>query len=58
MGKQTNANSDVGWGTVQIIIYPSGTEIPPNKQPQSGVSSETTSIQPVQASTDAKSKPE
>jgi phospholipid/cholesterol/gamma-HCH transport system substrate-binding protein len=58
MGKQTNANSDVGWGTVQIIIYPSGTEIPPNKQTQSGVSSETTSIQPVKASADAKSKPE
>ena len=58
MGKQTNANSDVGWGTVQIIIYPSGTEIPPNKQTPSGVSSETTSIQPVQASADAKSKPE
>ena len=32
MGKQTDANSDAGWGTVQIFIYPTGTEIPPNKQ--------------------------
>jgi phospholipid/cholesterol/gamma-HCH transport system substrate-binding protein len=48
MGKQPNANSDAGWGTVQILIYPAGTEIPPNKQTQPGVSSKTTPDQPVQ----------
>ena len=51
MGKRTDTNSDTGWGMVQIFIYPAGTEIPPNKQAQSGVSPETTAAQSVQAST-------
>ena len=51
MGKQTDTNSDTGWGTVQIFIYPAGIEIPQNKQPQAvGLSSKTTSDQPGQAS--------
>jgi phospholipid/cholesterol/gamma-HCH transport system substrate-binding protein len=49
MGKQANENSDSGWGTVQIFIYPAGTEIPPNKQTQAGIVSKTTSDQPVQS---------
>jgi phospholipid/cholesterol/gamma-HCH transport system substrate-binding protein len=49
MGKQTGANSDAGWGTIQIVVYPVGTEIPPNKQPQVDITSKTTSNQPVQA---------
>ncbi len=48
MGKQTDAKPDVGWGTVQIFIYPVGAEIPPNKQPESTVSPETTSTQSIQ----------
>ena len=36
MGKQTDTASDAGWGTVRIVIYPVGSEIPPNKQPQAG----------------------
>ena len=51
MGKQAETNSDAGWGTVQILIYPAGTETPPNKQAQSGVSPEMTVTQSVQAST-------
>ena len=58
MGKQTDAKSDAGWGTVQIFIYPAGTEIPPNKQMQSIASPEATSTQSVQASTSAASKPQ
>ena len=59
MGKQAEANSDTGWGTVQIFIYPVGTEIPPNKQAQAvGVSSKTTSDQPVPASSVATPKPQ
>jgi phospholipid/cholesterol/gamma-HCH transport system substrate-binding protein len=50
MGKQAGAISDDGWGTVQIFIYPAGTEIPPNKQTPAGVPSKTASDQPVQAS--------
>jgi outer membrane protein OmpA-like peptidoglycan-associated protein len=49
MGKQANENSDSGWGTVQIFIYPAGTEISPNKQTQAGIVSKTTSDQPVQS---------
>jgi len=58
MGKQTDAISDAGWGTVRILIYPAGTEIPPNKQTPAGISSKTTSDQPVQASTTATPKPQ
>jgi outer membrane protein OmpA-like peptidoglycan-associated protein len=53
MGKQTDANSDAGWGTVRIVIYPPGTEIPPDKPTQAGIPSQTTSEQPVQASAGA-----
>ncbi len=49
MGKQTDTNSDAGWGAVQIVIYPAGTEIPPNKATQAGITAKTTSDQPVQA---------
>ena len=42
MGKQTDTNSDGGWGTVQILIYPAGTEIPPDKQPHASALSKTT----------------
>ena len=37
MGKQTEAKSDTGWGTVQIFVYPSGVEIPPTKGTQAPV---------------------
>ncbi len=57
-GKQTDASSDVGWGTVQILIYPAGTEVPPNKQVQAGIASKTTSDQPVQSSPTATLKPQ
>ena len=50
MGKRADTNSDAGWGAVQILIYPAGTEIPPNKQTQPGIASKTVSDQPVQAS--------
>ena len=56
IGKQTDANSDAGWGTVQILIYPAGTEVPPNKKAQKGTASTTPSA-PVQSST-AALKPE
>jgi phospholipid/cholesterol/gamma-HCH transport system substrate-binding protein len=50
MGKQTEASPDASWGTVQIIIYPSGIEIPPNKQTPASTSTTTTSTSPVQTS--------
>jgi len=51
MGKQTEANSDPGWGTVQIFIYPAGTEIPQGKQTPAGAPSTASSDQPLQSST-------
>ena len=53
MGKQPTASPDAGWGTVQILIYPAGTEIPPDKQTPAGSLSKTASTQPVEASTSA-----
>ena len=32
MGKQTGANLEADWGSIQILIYPTGTEIPVDKQ--------------------------
>lgn len=58
MGKQADANPDAGWGTVQILIYPTGTEIPPKKQTPVGISSKTVSDQPVQDSAGATPKPQ
>ncbi|MFZ0772149.1 MAG: MlaD family protein [Candidatus Sulfotelmatobacter sp.] len=58
MGKQTDTNQDAGWGTVQIFIYPAGTEIPPNKQTQAAIISKANSDQPVQASAAATPKPQ
>jgi len=57
MGKQAAANSD-SWGTVQIFIYPAGTEIPPSKQTQGSVSSNTTLNQPAQTSTNTTARPQ
>lgn len=33
MGKGTGAADDSAWGTVQIVVYPNGTSIPPLNQP-------------------------
>ena len=57
MGKQTEENLDAGWGTVQIFIYPAGTEIPPDKVTPAVVSTKTPSDQPVQASAAATPRP-
>jgi phospholipid/cholesterol/gamma-HCH transport system substrate-binding protein len=58
MGKQpTDAKGD-SWGTVRIIIYPPGTEIPPSKQAAGGDSSKSATQQPVQGSTVATPKPQ
>jgi phospholipid/cholesterol/gamma-HCH transport system substrate-binding protein len=58
MGKQAEANSDVGWGKVQIFIYPAGTEIPASKQAQASASAATSSTQAAGASTAETAKPQ
>jgi phospholipid/cholesterol/gamma-HCH transport system substrate-binding protein len=56
MGKQADGKGDAPWGTVRIVIYPAGTEVPPSKETGAGVSSKSTSPQPVQGSVEAKPK--
>jgi phospholipid/cholesterol/gamma-HCH transport system substrate-binding protein len=58
MGKQPDTSSGANWGTVQILIYPTGTDVPPNKQAQAGIASKTSSDQPGQSSAGATSKPQ
>ena len=48
MGKQTNAGPDGDWGTIQILVFPAGTEIPPDKQKPAGVSPKATADSSVQ----------
>jgi hypothetical protein len=58
MGKQPDTNPGASWGTVQILIYPTGTDVPPNKQTQAGIASKASSDRPGQASGSATSKPQ
>src|SRR5271157_2868504 len=57
IGKQPSASPDGVWGTVQILIYPAGTEIPPHKT-QPAITSKPASQQPVQALVEATPKPQ
>jgi phospholipid/cholesterol/gamma-HCH transport system substrate-binding protein len=41
MGKQTGAGVEAGWGTLQVLVFPAGTEIPPNKQAAAGIAVKT-----------------
>src|SRR5580704_5270750 len=58
MGKQPDTGSGANWGTVQIFIYPTGTDVPPNKQTQAGIASKTSSDRPGPDSAGATSKPQ
>jgi hypothetical protein len=58
MGKQADTNSDADWGRVQILIYPAGSEVPPNKGAQADAASKSTAQRPVQASMGATPKPQ
>ena len=56
MGKQAGANLDADWGSIQILIYPAGTEIPADK-PAPAVSSSTPDAdRPVQVTAAATQK--
>jgi len=57
-GKQTDTTSDAGWGTVQILIYPVGTELLPNTQTQAAISIKAVPGQPVQAPVATTPKPQ
>ncbi len=56
LGKETGANSGPAWGTVEVVVYPAGTEIPPAKLAQTGSPDKDSANQQVResAATDAK----
>jgi phospholipid/cholesterol/gamma-HCH transport system substrate-binding protein len=57
MGKQTGPNLDADWGSIQILIFPAGIEIPADKLPPASNSSATDLARPVQAPVAANHKP-
>jgi len=57
MGKQAGANLDADWGSIQILIFPVGAEMPVNK-PTPAVSSPVADfVRPAQVTTAAAQKP-
>jgi phospholipid/cholesterol/gamma-HCH transport system substrate-binding protein len=57
MGKQTGANLDADWGSIQILIYPAGTEIPADKPTPSVSSTTPDADKPVRITAAATPKP-
>ena len=49
LGKQAGQSQDADWGSVQILIFPAGTEIPVDKPAPPGISSTTGGVRPAQA---------
>ncbi|MGB7987728.1 MAG: OmpA family protein [Terracidiphilus sp.] len=56
-GKQADTGSDVDWGSIQILIFPSGTEIPVDKLSSSNNSSTIVADRPVQVTAVATHQP-
>jgi phospholipid/cholesterol/gamma-HCH transport system substrate-binding protein len=57
MGKQTGTNLDADWGSIQILIFPPGTEIPADKPAAVVSSSKGEAERPVQVTAVATQKP-
>jgi phospholipid/cholesterol/gamma-HCH transport system substrate-binding protein len=58
MGKKTGTSPETGWGAIQILVYPSGTEMPPAKLPQNGTPNKTAAELPVPESPATVPKPQ
>ena len=56
MGKQTGANMDAEWGSIQILIFPVGTEIPTDKPVPVASSSAADAERPIQVTAVATQK--
>jgi phospholipid/cholesterol/gamma-HCH transport system substrate-binding protein len=50
LGKQTGAGLNVDWGSIQIVFYPVGAEIPPNSEPTVIAPTKTDTAQPAKIS--------
>jgi phospholipid/cholesterol/gamma-HCH transport system substrate-binding protein len=57
LGKQAGANLDADWGSVQLLIFPAGTELPAEKPVPAAVSSTTDSGRPAQITAPAAHQP-
>jgi hypothetical protein len=53
LGKQTGASIDADGGSIQILIFPAGTQIPATKLPPAGVTSTSPIAKQVQVTADA-----
>ena len=49
-GKQSGTSSEKDWGTIQILIYPAGTDVPPSKQTSGKPSAKAASATPSESS--------
>jgi outer membrane protein OmpA-like peptidoglycan-associated protein len=57
MGKKSGTSPEGGWGAIQILVYPSGTEMPPAKLAQNSAPPKTAVELPVAESPASVSKP-
>ncbi len=57
MGKQKGANLDADWGSIQILIFPAGTELPAERPASGGTSSTTGTKPPVRVTAAATQTP-
>jgi phospholipid/cholesterol/gamma-HCH transport system substrate-binding protein len=57
MGKETGANLDGDWGSIQIVLYPAGTAIPPHGEPPVTAPAKTDPDQPAKVSLSTAPKP-
>ena len=57
MGKQAGANMDADWGSIQILVFPVGTEPPVEKAAPTGISTTTNADPSPQPATVATGKP-
>ena len=57
LGKKTAAGSNPGWGTIEIVVFPAGTEIPAANLAQADNPAKSSSDRPVRESAVTDSKP-
>ena len=57
MGKQTGSNLETDWGSIQILVFPAGSEIPTDKKPPAAIPTIIASDRPVLVTADPATKP-
>jgi outer membrane protein OmpA-like peptidoglycan-associated protein len=57
LGKQSGANVDAEWGSIQILLYPAGTEVPANSKAPASIPAKSEMDRPAKISQGPASKP-